>query len=91
MKHKLLPLLFASLLSLSTAFAQTDSEAYEVTGNMPVFYQQMKQQLTYPPGMGKGGRKRLCEMESTGTPRTGRMHTEPSTRPQGVCHGSDRP
>ena len=44
MKHKLLPLLFASLLSLSTASAQTDSAAYEVTGNMPVFYQQMKQQ-----------------------------------------------
>ena len=48
MKHKLLSLLFASLLSLSTASAQTDSAAYEVTGNMPVFYQQMKQQLTYP-------------------------------------------
>lgn len=53
MKHKLLPLLFASLLSLSTASAQTDSTAYEVTGNMPVFYQQMKQQLTYPLAWGK--------------------------------------
>lgn len=57
MKHKLLPLLFASLLSLSTASAQTDSVAYEVTGNMPVFYQQMKQQLTYPLAWGKAEEK----------------------------------
>ncbi len=31
-----------------TASAQTDSTAYEVTGNMPVFYRQIKQQLTFP-------------------------------------------
>ena len=31
-----------------TASAQTDSITYAVTGNMPVFYRQMKQQLTFP-------------------------------------------
>lgn len=64
MKHKLLPLLFASLLSLSTAFAQTDSEAYEVTGNMPVFYQQMKQQLTYPLAWGKAEEKDFAKWKA---------------------------
>lgn len=64
MKHKLLPLLFASLLSLSTASAQTDSEAYEVTGNMPVFYQQMKQQLTYPLAWGKAEEKDFAKWKA---------------------------
>lgn len=47
--------LSTSLLLLSawlTASAQTDSTAYEVTGNMPVFYRQMKQQLTFPLAWG---------------------------------------
>lgn len=64
MKHKLLPLLFASLLSLSTASAQTDSAAYEVTGNMPVFYQQMKQQLTYPLAWGKAEKKDFAKWKA---------------------------
>lgn len=64
MKHKLLPLLFASLLSLSTASAQTDSTAYEVTGNMPVFYQQMKQQLTYPLVWGKAEEKDFAKWKA---------------------------
>ena len=64
MKHKLLPLLFASLLSLSTASAQTDSVAYEVTGNMPVFYQQMKQQLTYPLAWGKAEEKDFAKWKA---------------------------
>lgn len=64
MKHKLLPLLFASLLSLSTVSAQTDSAAYEVTGNMPVFYQQMKQQLTYPLAWGKAEEKDFAKWKA---------------------------
>lgn len=64
MKHKLLPLLFAFLLSLSTASAQTDSTAYEVTGNMPVFYQQMKQQLTYPLAWGKAEEKDFAKWKA---------------------------
>lgn len=64
MKHKLLPLLFASLLSFSTASAQTDSTAYEVTGNMPVFYQQMKQQLTYPLAWGKAEEKDFAKWKA---------------------------
>ena len=64
MKHKLLPLLFASLLSLSTASAQTDSAAYEVTANMPVFYQQMKQQLTYPLAWGKAEEKDFAKWKA---------------------------
>lgn len=64
MKHKLLPLLFASLLSLSTASAQTNSVAYEVTGNMPVFYQQMKQQLTYPLAWGKAEEKDFAKWKA---------------------------
>lgn len=35
-----------------TASAQTDSTSYAVTGNMPVFYRQMKQQLTFPLAWG---------------------------------------
>lgn len=64
MKHKLLPLLFASLLSFSTASAQTDSAAYEMTGNMPVFYQQMKQQLTYPLAWGKAEEKDFAKWKA---------------------------
>lgn len=64
MKHKLLPLLFASLLSLSTASAQTNSAVYEVTGNMPVFYQQMKQQLTYPLAWGKAEEKDFAKWKA---------------------------
>lgn len=64
MKHKLLPLLFAFLLSLSTVSAQTDSAAYEVTGNMPVFYQQMKQQLTYPLAWGKAEEKDFAKWKA---------------------------
>lgn len=64
MKHKLLSLLFASLLSLSTVSAQTDSAAYEVTGNMPVFYQQMKQQLTYPLAWGKAEEKDFAKWKA---------------------------
>lgn len=64
MKHKLLPLLFASLLSFSTASAQTDSATYEVTGNMPVFYQQMKQQLTYPLAWGKAEEKDFAKWKA---------------------------
>lgn len=47
--------LSTSLLLLSawlTASAQTDSTSYAVTGNMPVFYRQMKQQLTFPLAWG---------------------------------------
>lgn len=64
MKHKLLSLLFAFLLSLSTVSAQTDSTAYEVTGNMPVFYQQMKQQLTYPLAWGKAEEKDFAKWKA---------------------------
>lgn len=64
MKHKLLPLLFAFLLSLSTVSAQTDSTAYEVTGNMPVFYQQMKQQLTYSLAWGKAEEKDFAKWKA---------------------------
>lgn len=42
-------LLFAHL----SAVAQTDTAAYAVVKNMPVFYGQMKQQLTYPMAWGK--------------------------------------
>lgn len=35
-----------------TASAQTDSITYAVAGNMPVFYRQMKQQLTFPLAWG---------------------------------------
>lgn len=47
-----------------TASAQTDSTAYEVTGNMPVFYQQMKQQLTYPLAWGKAEEKDFAKWKA---------------------------
>lgn len=52
------------LVWLSTASAQTDSTAYEVTGNMPVFYQQMKQQLTYPLAWGKAEEKDFAKWKA---------------------------
>lgn len=64
MKYILLSLLFASLLSFSTASAQTDSAAYEVTANMPVFYRQMKQQLTYPLAWGKAKEKDFAKWKA---------------------------
>ena len=50
---KYLSTFFLLLSAWLTASAQTDSTAYEVTGNMPVFYRQMKQQLTFPLAWGK--------------------------------------
>ena len=79
MKHKLLPLLFASLLSLSTASAQTNSAAYEVTGNMPVFYQQMKQQLTYPLAWGKAEEKDFAKWKAQAPP--GLPEAKPTPQP----------
>lgn len=56
MKHTFLFL--AVLLFLSTNLhAQADSTAYGVVKNMPVFYEQLKQQLTYPLAWGKAPEK----------------------------------
>lgn len=46
-------LLSALLVTHLSAVAQTDTAAYAVVKNMPVFYGQMKQQLTYPMAWGK--------------------------------------
>lgn len=46
--------LLANTLSVA---AQTDSISYEIVNNMPVFYQQMKQELTYPLAWGKSTKK----------------------------------
>lgn len=51
MKYTLL-LLVAALAATLPSRAQEDSCAYEVTKAMPLFYQQMKQQLTYPMAWG---------------------------------------
>lgn len=56
MKH----ILLFSILSFSlhfTAIAQTDTTSYEVVKNMPVFYEQLKQQLTYPMAWGNSPTK----------------------------------
>ena len=37
--------------------AQTDTTTYGVVKNMPVFYEQLKQQLTYPAAWGKSTTK----------------------------------
>lgn len=36
--------------------AQTDTTAYGVVKNMPVFYEQLKKQLTFPMAWGKFSR-----------------------------------
>ena len=56
MKH----ILLFSILSFSlhfTTIAQTDTTSYEVVKNMPVFYEQLKQQLTYPMAWGNSPTK----------------------------------
>lgn len=51
MKH-MIALSFLFLSVCSTATAQTDPAAYGVVKNMPAFYEQLKQQLTYPLAWG---------------------------------------
>lgn len=43
-------ILYAVFLTVSLGIKaqQVDTVSYEVTKNMPVFYEQLKQQLTYP-------------------------------------------
>ena len=43
-------ILYAVFLTVSLGIKaqQADTVSYEVTKNMPVFYEQLKQQLTYP-------------------------------------------
>lgn len=56
MKH-MIALSFLVLSVCSTATAQTDSTAYGVVKNMPAFYEQLKQQLTYPLAWGNSPTK----------------------------------
>ncbi|MDE6172493.1 MAG: hypothetical protein K2G34_05455, partial [Bacteroides sp.] len=59
-------ILFAILTVHISALAQADTAVYGVVKNMPLFYGQLKQQLTYPMAVSythrrapKTGRKRL--------------------------------
>ena len=53
-------LLLAALSFAATALtAQTDTTAYEVVKNMPAFYEQLKQQLTYPMAWGNAPTKKF--------------------------------
>ena len=57
MKHIISFLLLKLLANTLSVVAQTDSISYEIVNNMPVFYQQMKQELTYPLAWGKSTEK----------------------------------
>lgn len=57
MKHIVIILL--SLFCMHAATAQTDTASYGVVKNMPLFYQQMKQQLTYPMAWGNSPIKKF--------------------------------
>lgn len=52
-------ILYAVFLTVSLGIKaqQVDTVSYEVTKNMPVFYEQLKQQLTYPAAWGKSTTK----------------------------------
>lgn len=52
-------ILYAVFLTVSLGIKaqQADTVSYEVTKNMPVFYEQLKQQLTYPAAWGKSTTK----------------------------------
>lgn len=54
---QLMSLLLAIICVCLTAKAQTDTIAYGLVNNMPSFYQQMKQQLTYPMAWGHSPEK----------------------------------
>lgn len=56
MKH-MIALSFLVFSVCSTATAQTDPAAYGVVKNMPAFYEQLKQQLTYPLAWGNSPTK----------------------------------
>lgn len=51
-------MIFVSCLVMMTANAQ-DAQKYEVTGYMPVFFEQMKQKLTYPMAYENSGIKKF--------------------------------
>lgn len=50
--------------------AQTDTTAYGVVKNMPIFYEQLKQQLTYPAAWGNS----LSASLINGVPRHGKPY-----------------
>lgn len=56
--RRLFLLIFVSCLVMMTANAQ-DAQKYEVTGYMPVFFEQMKQKLTYPMAYENSGIKKF--------------------------------
>lgn len=59
MKHRIFPLCLTFLASVSLCFStvRADSIPHEVINNMPAFYRQMKQQLTYPLAWGRSTEK----------------------------------
>ena len=71
-------ILYAVFLTVSLGIKaqQADTVSYEVTKNMPVFYEQLKQQLTYPAAWGKLYHKRLWEMENRNTKYSDGVHAE---------------
>lgn len=56
--RRLFLLIFVSCLVMMTANAQ-DAQKYEVSGYMPVFFEQMKQKLTYPMAYDNSGIKKF--------------------------------
>lgn len=59
-------ILYAVFLTVSLGIKaqQADTVSYEVTKNMPVFYEQLKQQLTYPAAWESLPQKTLGNGES---------------------------
>ena len=60
-------ILYAVFLTVSLGIKaqQVDTVSYEVTKNMPVFYEQLKQQLTYPAAWGKSTTKDFGKWRNT--------------------------
>ena len=55
---RLFVILFFTFITVNQSIkAQTDTISYEVIKNMPVFYEYLKQQLTYPEAWGNSGTK----------------------------------
>ena len=73
-------ILYAVFLTVSLGIKaqQVDTVSYEVTKNMPVFYEQLKQQLTYPAAWGKSTQK-TWEMENRNTKYSDGVHAESAT------------
>lgn len=70
--------------------AQTDTTAYSVVKNMPVFYEQLKQQLTYPAAWGNSPIRKFDKWACPGTGNPIGLYADFTSCPCRLCHDGNR-